>query len=318
MTANHLKSIRGFTIWELLCIILILFFLVAIMMPSLNKVKKISSRVVCGTNLKGLGTAASVYADDYEEWFPELPGEGEWSKTLGFAYDMEKPDFGKDGAQYRTGRTISASWYLLVREVDVSPKSFVCHETNQTAFGYEYYSSSEHITKYWDFGDDPYQHVSYSMHNPYGRFPTRGSFSASFAFAGDMSPWFDHGDIIQPNDNPREWWEGVRLLPPYFSDSTISREKIMQANSIPHRREGQNIIFADGHSEYVKVPDVGVNHDNIYTFWSGVLDSMVSAEATEKESKLEVSEMDKRIGTNPTSRSRDNDAKSAEDSFLAI
>jgi competence protein ComGC len=318
MAGNHFKLNRGFTIWELLCIVLIILFLAAIMMPSLNKVKKISSRVVCGTNLKGLGTAASVYANDYDDWFPELPGEGEWSKKLGFAYDMEKPDFGKDGAQRLTGRTISASWYLLVREADVSPKSFVCHESNQTAFGYEYYSSSENFTTYWDFGDDPYKHVSYSMHNPYGRFPTKGASSASFGFAGDMSPWFDHGDIVPPNINNREWWKAVTLLPPYFSDSSISREKIMQANSIPHHREGQNVTFADGHSEYVKISDVGVKHDNIYTFWSGVSDSIGLGEAVENGPKPEVSESDKRIGTNPTSRSKENDAKSAEDSFLAI
>ncbi len=318
MTEKQFKANGGFTIWELLCIILIIFFLAAIMMPSLSKVKKISTRVVCGTNLKGLGTAVSVYANDYDDWFPRLPGQGEWSRKLGFAYDMEKPQFGEGGTQHRTGRTISASWYLLVRQADVSPKSFVCSESNQTAFGYQYYSSSEDITRFWDFGEDPYKHVSYSMHNPYGRFPAKGSRSASFAYAGDMSPWFEDGDIVPPNRSNREWWRNVALFST-VSDSFSAREQIMQANSMLHNREGQNVMFADGHLEYVKSSDVGVKHDNIYTFWSNVLNSIPLSDSVEKDSKVpDVSEADKRIGTNPTSRSKENDAKSTEDSFLAI
>ncbi len=319
MKAKQFKANRGFTIWELLCIILIVFFLAAIMMPSLNKVKKISTRVVCGTNLKGLGTAVSVYANDYDDRFPELPGEGEWSKKLGFAYTMDKPEFGKGGTQNLTGRTISASWYLLVREADVSPKSFVCSESNQTPFGYQYYSSGENITRYWDFGDDPYKHVSYAMHNPYGRFPAKGSRGASFAYAADMSPWFEDGDIVPPNRNNREWWKNVALFPADVSDSYSAREQIMQANSMLHHREGQNVMFADGHSEYVKTSDVGVKHDNLYTFWSNVLNGIGSNDSVEQDLKIpDVSEADKRIGTNPTSRSKENDAKSIEDSFLAI
>lgn len=42
----------------------------AILMPALGKTKKISQRVVSGTNLKGIGTASLVYANDYEGRFP--------------------------------------------------------------------------------------------------------------------------------------------------------------------------------------------------------------------------------------------------------
>jgi prepilin-type processing-associated H-X9-DG protein len=159
------------------------------------------------------------------------------------------------------------------------------------------------------------------MHNPYGRFPAKGSRSASFAYAADMSPWFVNGDIIPPSDNNREWWKNVALFPADVSDSSSynAREKIMQANTMSHGREGQNVMFADGHSEYARSSDVGVKHDNIYTFWSNVLDSIGFNDSVEKDSKVpDVSESDKRIGTNPTSRSKENDAKSVEDSFLAI
>ena len=53
----------------------------------------------------------------------------------------------------------------------------------------------------------------------------------------------------------------------------------------------------------MKTSDVGINHDNIYTYWS---------------TPTNPTENDIRIGTNPTSRSKENDAQSPDDSFLAI
>jgi prepilin-type processing-associated H-X9-DG protein len=42
----------------------------AILMPALNKTKMIAQRVISGTNLKGIGTANLVYANDHEGKFP--------------------------------------------------------------------------------------------------------------------------------------------------------------------------------------------------------------------------------------------------------
>ncbi len=54
---------KGFTLIELLVVIAI----IAMLLPALNKVKKIAQRVVCGTNLKVVGTAQAVYANDYDD-----------------------------------------------------------------------------------------------------------------------------------------------------------------------------------------------------------------------------------------------------------
>ena len=62
---------KGFTLIELLVVIAIIAMLLAILMPALNKVKKIAQRVVCGTNLKGLGTAQVVYANDYDDMYAQ-------------------------------------------------------------------------------------------------------------------------------------------------------------------------------------------------------------------------------------------------------
>lgn len=290
---------NGFTLIELVVVILIVVVLLAILMPPLGKVKPIAQRVVCGTNLKGLGTAQGVYANDYDGAYPQLPGKGAWSKRLGFDYYHAKADFSEGGAEEYNSRTITSSWYLLVREADMWQKSFVCPSSSQVPFEGENPENVD-IVELWDFGADPYKHVSYSMHNPYGKYPAHDELSGAFAVAADMSPWFKNGDIVGAGEDGST----PQLLSDDWSmNAQVEKSQTQVANSLHHVRqghkygEGQNVLFGDGHNSYEKRSDVGVRHDGIYTYQSGG---------------------DIRIGTNPTARDEGNDAMSRKDSFLGI
>jgi len=61
---------RGFTLIELLVVIAILALLVSILMPSLVQAKLLAKNVICQTNLKGVSTWATLYAQDHGEWLP--------------------------------------------------------------------------------------------------------------------------------------------------------------------------------------------------------------------------------------------------------
>ena len=147
---------NGLSLVGLIVTIVIVLFVLVIIIPLMMGVdKNIRNRVVCASKLKGLGIALLVYARDYDDNYPQLPGTGPWSKELGFAFDMEKPDFSETGQQGQTGRTISASWYLLVREADISPRSFVCLSSKQKDFDGKN-SANKDFTDLWDFGTNPY------------------------------------------------------------------------------------------------------------------------------------------------------------------
>ena len=276
-----------------LTIVIIFIILLFLLFPRISRPPR--HRLICGTNLKGLGTAMAVYANDYEGDFPSLPGKGPWSKRLGFDYDNTTPDFSENGTEGYVSRTITASWYLLIREADVPPKSFVCDRSDNTEFKHNK-NSYVYLVELWDFGPDPYKHVSYAYHNPYGKYPSNGYRPAAFSVAADMSPWFKNGDIVKP---------GLPNQPPQLLtiSDLMKKEQLENSNAYHHEYDGQNVLWADGHASYETSPNVGVKKDNIYTYWS-----------TEENP----SEQDIQGGTAPTGRSAENDAKSDEDSFLAI
>jgi prepilin-type N-terminal cleavage/methylation domain-containing protein/prepilin-type processing-associated H-X9-DG protein len=276
---------KGFTLIELLVVIAIIAMLLAILMPALNKVKKIAQRVVCATNLKGMGTAHTVYANDYEDDFV-LQGGGvdhSWGPT-----EVVTPGFQvltKNWMNEGSPITIGATLYLLVREADVSPKSFICGAGGQTEYD-GINDNSLDIVELWDFGHEvlfpgtgPRNCVSYSFQFPYsetgspGRYAADGTKSAAFAVMADKNPWMDP-KLEDKDTHPsgtidvNNWTECVgRMAAYYLTGSTISESswEVKKANAYPHSRDGQNVLFGDGHANYEKVTDVGVKHDGIYT-----------------------------------------------------
>ncbi len=67
---RHNKSSRGFTLVELLVVIGIIALLVAILLPSLNKARQAAQALACLSNLRQIGTALHMYAQENNDYFP--------------------------------------------------------------------------------------------------------------------------------------------------------------------------------------------------------------------------------------------------------
>jgi len=61
---------RGFTLIELLVVIAIIALLSGILFPVFSKAREKARQATCQSNLKQIGQAMQMYAQDYDEWFP--------------------------------------------------------------------------------------------------------------------------------------------------------------------------------------------------------------------------------------------------------
>jgi prepilin-type N-terminal cleavage/methylation domain-containing protein len=284
---------KGFTLVELLTVIAIIALLMSILMPVLSMVRKMAQRAVCGSNLGGIHKSMLAYAEDNDDDYPRAGGRNStWGETALWDSRPTNPEWGEHSAfgealipglnppVYGNGRaTIGASLYLLIREADVGPKSFVCRGDK----GVRVFSFTEQVPRFpnvidelrkaWDFGPinttdvnlrrmGMYvaQYYSYAYHIPYlsgttGYFQMSMGSRSGLALMADRSPYI----VITP-DLARPVYE-------FDTDTSngVDEQKEKWGNSANHDNDGQNVLFNDGSVLWRAVPYCGINNDNIYT-----------------------------------------------------
>lgn len=289
---------KGFTLVELLVVIAIIAMLLAILMPALGKVRALAYRVVCSTNLKGIGSGIMIYANDYEESYPAQGQKGlttEWvsgtncdaTGTASIKWNKKNKWGSSTATPPSSGTvkaTISSSLFLLVKYADVGVASFVCKASDQKKFetdnninhlklGTNVNEDAQIITDCWDFGgwnstiNGPYEYISYSYQHPYGKYPANPSSSPGKPLMADRNPWLDNdatpsSGIVTNNTDTKGFRADVPGRTP-----TPTKEQIDNGNAAAHGREGQNVLYNDGHVEFEKVSYCGIEQDNIYTKW---------------------------------------------------
>jgi len=254
---------KGFTLVELLVVIAIIALLMGILMPALSRVRQIAFRMVCGTNLSGIGKAMLIYSNDYEDEFPRAGGrDSTWKNQLGGGVNgwMADNRFAAYGLQNNGSggaATITSSFYLLVKYAEVTPKSFVCKgDSGTNEFKpVDYDAGGYDLIDLWDFGPTGTDHCSYSYHMPYGLYALTTSSEPGMAVAADRNPWMD---------SPAAEGKTADVLAAYNPDG--GKEYTNLGNAIAHQEDGQNVLFMDIHVTFEKVPFCAINDDNIYTW----------------------------------------------------
>src|SRR2546426_12627097 len=76
------KTLSAFTLIELLVVIAIIAILASMLLPALARAKESGNRIKSVNNLKQLETAAKMYADDFDGYYPPRTNQYRWPTLL--------------------------------------------------------------------------------------------------------------------------------------------------------------------------------------------------------------------------------------------
>ena len=251
------------TLVEVLVVMFVCLFLLAVVPPASNKPRSDAFRIQCEKNLSVIGKAMLIYANDYEGEFPRAGGRNStWQARIpNWLAHNRFTAYGLNADGSGGQANISSCFYLLVKYAGLLPKSFVCPgDTGTTEFKLSELTNVPADFKLiyaWDFGPEAYKHCSYSYHMPYGLYRLTTSSEPGMAVAADRNPWID---------SPAAEGKDRALLAGFNPDG--GKEAVRIGNAIAHQEDGQNVLFLDGHVDFHEQSCCGIYDDNIYTYWS--------------------------------------------------
>ncbi len=236
---------RAFTLIDLCVVCVFTLFLFSLLVPNLiSGSREVANRIKCSSNLRTIGLAMKMYANDEFNNFPRtlyVPGD---PPTAWTNPDSPNPFLGSNSP---APNDVTAAAFLNLRTQDIIADVFICPISQADRFAI---GNGKTIQDYSNFRNQG--ELSYSFQNPYATpaaekkgFVYNDSLPGDFALVADINPG-EPALLTTPKNAPPAQ---LRML-----------------NSPNHEYDGQNVLYADGHVDWCTSPFVGVNNDNIYTY----------------------------------------------------
>jgi prepilin-type N-terminal cleavage/methylation domain-containing protein/prepilin-type processing-associated H-X9-DG protein len=242
----QLRGRQAFTLIELLVVISIITLLIAILLPALAKAREASQKIACASNQRQSGIVLFTYADESTEWFPRsfsytspnLPQNPEWVK------------------QFFPG----TSYFKILR----------CPSGKERAVGSSFYTpvqiNASQISTSYNFwvGLGNYPGSTSNMW-----FDWQGFASGSIQ-AQPNSPCprrIYHGQLVAWDKNGLKKWVAEPSKQPMMLDLNNPLTGISGSTAIQfynNHNDGQNTLYADGHSRYLNDTDIINRYRSIF------------------------------------------------------
>jgi prepilin-type N-terminal cleavage/methylation domain-containing protein/prepilin-type processing-associated H-X9-DG protein len=230
-----MKKSNGFTLIELLVVIAIIALLLAIILPSLRRAKEAAQRVVCRNHLKNIGLSNEIYTTEYDGAFvpindPSLgSGYSQWVVNEAFREILEL----NDKQETATSRYNTPDDYLC-------PSDKISTDKTMAGGGGVLLSYAYNVT---DWGWAHMAAGNYCGHKT----STLKLPGSKLAFADSVDWWLE--------------WAGADYRAPGWDELGQASLTEYQAAGrfgpvIYRHNDGANVLYYDGHSEYLKKDDI--------------------------------------------------------------
>ena len=202
----------------------------SVLFTTFNYMRFDSLRQRCQMQQSGFFRGLGKYVDDHD------------GKQPAVAMQAGAPWY-KIGYQGNENHSNTRRLYALVKNGYVDQDSFICPACNKNERAPKLTASQIETNK--DFRDRRYITYSFQIQCRQG---SDGELHCRKVVMADLSPLFENlsNDFGKPLQ--------VRL-----------NKRLLTINSVNHKRKGQNVLFGDGHVEFLKRRFISLSQDDIFT-----------------------------------------------------